>query len=135
MKKYTLLLDESGNFKEAAKNPMPSIVAGLLLEVDSSNELWARECLKKVKGRNPEYSSIDIRAFHAMEETNTYKADFIHEILIKPNGESVDCHTIDSEEYVNEMEYFYKFISGKEKSINPPSLALKTLRIAIGEVK
>ena len=77
----------------------------------------------------------NMRYCEVFTHDGTYKADFIHEILIKPNGESVDCHTIDSEEYVNEMEYFYKFISGKEKSINPPSLALKTLRIAIGEVK
>ena len=72
-----------------------------------------------------------VRLCEVFTHDGTYTADFIHERLINPNGETVDCHTIDSEEYVNEMNYFYKFISGLEKSINPPSLALKTLEIAI----
>lgn len=81
MKKFTLLLDESGKFKEQNKNSEPSIVAGLLIEGALPTEEWARSCLQRVKQSNSAYSAIDTRNFHAMEETSPAKADFITDLL------------------------------------------------------
>ena len=81
MKKYTLLLDESGNFKETAQKAGPSIVAGLLAEEGIFSEAWARGCFKALQERDKNYESIIINPFHAMEEKSPYKSDYITDLL------------------------------------------------------
>ncbi len=72
-----------------------------------------------------------VRACEVYTSEGTYIADFIKETMRFPDNSVVDCHVMQNEEFVNEMKYFYDFISGKHASINPPSRALKTLEIAL----
>lgn len=73
------------------------------------------------------------RTCEVFTHDGTYVADFYGETITCPNGNVLDCHTIENEEYVNEMEYFYRFIMGGEKSINPPIQAIETLKLSLGE--
>lgn len=61
----------------------------------------------------------------------TYIADFINEVMVLPDETTLNCHVMPNEEFINEMHYFYEFMMGKQTSINPPSLALKTLDISL----
>ena len=71
------------------------------------------------------------RTCEVFTENGTYIADFFGETLRCPDGSMIDCHKIPDEEFLNEMDYFYRFINGEAESMNPPDLALKTLRIAL----
>lgn len=73
----------------------------------------------------------NIRTCELFTENGTYLADFFNELICLPDGTQVDCHVMPDEEFINEMHYFYDFIMGDKISINPPSLALKTLEIAL----
>lgn len=99
----------------------------------SSNDLSVfiikqKDCLCEIHldyfGRKP------VRYCEIYTQEGSFIADFYNEKLILPDGTELDCHVKKDEEFINEMHYFYKFINGEEESINPPSLALKTLRIA-----
>lgn len=59
-------------------------------------------------------------------------ADFINEKVIYPSGNELNCHVIENEEFINEMRYFYKFITGQEKTINSPEHAVSVLDLALG---
>lgn len=72
-----------------------------------------------------------VRTCELFTKEGSYVADFFKEILYVPDGSTIDCHVKSNEEFINEMHHFYNFINGKEQSLNPPSLALKTLDIAI----
>lgn len=73
------------------------------------------------------------RTCEVFTHDGTYIADFYGETITYPNGNVVDCHTIENEEYINEMEYFYHFITNGEQSINSPGEAVETLKISLGE--
>ena len=72
-----------------------------------------------------------IRTCEIYTHEGTYTVDFYGEVICFPDGSEWDCHVMDNEEFVKEMEYFYHFINGETASINPPSLALKTLETAL----
>ncbi len=86
MKNYTLLLDESGDFKEGAKNTKPSIVAGWLLDGALPLETWARQIFSRVKASRPEYQGINIRKFHGMEVPSPRTAAFMTDLLCEVAG-------------------------------------------------
>ncbi len=81
MNKYSLILDESGNFKEKSKTADPSIVAGLLIEGDFPSETYARNYLAKIKKKSSDYEPINIKPFHAMEERSPFKTAFMTDLL------------------------------------------------------
>ena len=72
-----------------------------------------------------------IRTCEIYTHEGTYIADFYGEVIYLPDGSKLECHVMDNEEFVKEMEYFYHFINGEAASINPPSLALKTFETAL----
>lgn len=72
-----------------------------------------------------------VRTCEVYTREGSYIADFYNEVIILPNGNEINCHIKPNEEFINEMNYFYQFITGEVGSINPPSLALKTLEIAL----
>lgn len=72
-----------------------------------------------------------IRICEMYTREGTYVADFYKETLLHPNGIIEDCHVMENEEFLNEMYYFYRFISKKTESINPPNTALRILQIAL----
>ena len=65
--KYTLYLDESGNFEDNGKTYKPSIVAGYLFSGDGLTEESARNIMYEVKCSKLIFSNIDIKHFHGME--------------------------------------------------------------------
>lgn len=83
MKNYTLLLDESGEFKEGEK--IASFVAGILLEKDmEADQLtaeWAKDYFSRVKHSCAKYRSININPFHGMEERSPYVGAFMADLL------------------------------------------------------
>lgn len=62
----------------------------------------------------------------------TYIADFYGEKIVQPDGNVKDCHVEKDEEFKNEMRYFYRFITGKNKSINNPQHAFEALKLSLG---
>ena len=60
--KYTLYLDESGNFEDNGKTYKPSIVAGYLFSGDGLTEDSARNIMYEVKCSKLIFSNIDINS-------------------------------------------------------------------------
>lgn len=77
------------------------------------------------------FGKKSIRTCELYTTEGTFTADFYKEKILLPDDKVIDCHVANNEEYANEMHYFYEFINGRTSSINPPSKALKTLRIAL----
>lgn len=78
----------------------------------------------------------NIRSCEVFTEEGMYIADFFKEIIVMPDGNELDCHVMANEEFINEMHYFFQFINGEVNSINPPSLAIDTLKIALkGDIR
>lgn len=77
------------------------------------------------------FGKKSIRTCEIYTHEGTYIADFYKEKLFLPDGKIEDYHIMPNEEFLSEMSYFFRFISGKTDSINPPSLAFKTLQIAM----
>ena len=73
----------------------------------------------------------NLRICEIFTKEGTYIADFYREVIVMPDGKEINCHVMPNEEFVNEMHYFFKFINGEVDSINPPSLAIETLKIAL----
>ena len=110
-------------------------ISGLYSDLDiSSNDLCALilEYKDKICEVHLDYfGRKTVRMCELYTHEGTFVADFIKERIIYPDNSIVNCHIIDNEEFINEMNYFVQFVSGKVQSINPPSLALKTLQIAM----
>lgn len=70
------------------------------------------------------------RTCELFTSSGTYVADFYKENITLPNGDVIDCHVEQNEEFIEEMKYFFSFAMGKTSSINPPSLAMNNLTIA-----
>jgi len=73
------------------------------------------------------------RSCELFTSEGTYTADFLNEIIETPKGEIIDCKGEIDSEFKNEMEYFVRFINGSGEEINPPELALESLRITLGD--
>ncbi len=77
------------------------------------------------------FGKKNLRTCELFVHDGTYTIDFFKETITTPDNEIIDCHVIESEEFINEMAYFYDFITTDLPSINPPSLATKTLEIVL----
>lgn len=75
------------------------------------------------------------RTCEVYTQEGTFTADFYGERIIFPDGSVKDCHVMKDEEFINEMHYFYQFITKKDKSINNPEQAIKTLQFSLGGIK
>lgn len=72
------------------------------------------------------------RSCEVFTDEGTYIADFSAETIETPTGEVIDCTDIADSEFKNEMDYFYRFISGSGEVFNSPQLALNVLKISLG---
>ena len=77
-------------------------------------------------GRKP------VRTCEVYTQEGTYTADFNNERIIYPDGSIKNCYVIKDEEYVKEMEYFYRFATKQVKSVNTPEHALEILKLTLG---
>lgn len=66
-------------------------------------------------------------------DDGTIIADFGESIITLTNGSIIDCKEDLNIRYLRELEYFLDFTQSKKNNVNPPSLAFKTLKIALGE--
>lgn len=95
--KYTLVLDESGNFKEETK--MPSVVAGYLLRDNTQTDDWAKSVLRKVQKSNSLFSSINIDRFHGMEDFSSTMHEFSVSIMEHLNSLGIGLVCFKSSRY------------------------------------
>lgn len=79
--RYTLLLDESGQFIERDNNTEPAIIAGYLVAGIDVSEQWAERQLAAVKRHDSAFAAVDIEHFHAMENINDITCQYITALL------------------------------------------------------
>lgn len=114
--KYTLYLDESGNFEDNGKTYKPSIVAGYLFSGDGLTEESARNIMYEVKCSKLIFSNIDIKHFHGMESIDDNTVEFmtkVSEKLSKKGGQLIAFVNEKSRKLVNtDVTYINVFAEG-----------------------
>ncbi|SHF13024.1 hypothetical protein [Schwartzia succinivorans] len=79
--KFSLVLDESGNFKEQYSKAKPSMVGGYLIPTQNIGENDAQALFLEVKKSNPKYSNIKTNPFHAMHSKDSEIPAYISYLL------------------------------------------------------
>lgn len=72
------------------------------------------------------------RTCEVFTENGSYIADFHKETVTEPNGNIIDCHKMQNEEFISEMQYFVDFVMGSGVVFNSPQNAYRSLQISLG---
>lgn len=129
MRKYRLLLDESGSFWGNVKkndDKFVSVVGGVLLAqeaVETFDEAFARKLFVDVKKQKACFSKIKINPYHGMEETDPANGEYVYTFLShlsKINGVELVLFYNAANNYIvdNNSTYLIVFIEGIVKLIN-----------------